>query len=643
MRLKRALSLLVLILLIAGTVTKHVAAEAAPYDLQSDEDGFLIADGVFYGYVGEEREIVVPYGVSTIADSAFYKSELVRVTLPDSVTVIGNDAFHYCWYLEGIRIPYGLEEIGERAFSDCWNLADVKIPQSVRKIGREAFYHSGIAGEIHLPEGITGVEDRCFSGTKLNKVRLPEGITRIGSEAFIGCKYLEEINIPETVEEIGREAFAFCERLEEIVLPESLSRINSMTFFCCRELQTVHLPTGVSEIGQRAFAGCGNLTDCIISNDTAEIGTAAFYGCSKLHKKEIPEGINYTPNGENAGALPAVKQLLVLPNVILVLREDGKVTPIPVEAKENCFTESFVISKQNLYEISRWKDIQEMASCNHLIIGLRRDGTVEAISKDEFSARYLKQAYSWTNVNTLVSGNRYAAGIRSDGTIVTAGAAPEGYIEEYGFFDNLAEWTDIIKLEIGVCLAGEYAAGLRSDGTMVYEGICDVGWTGPSDHIIDFASSGWMLIGLREDGSVTANGEDSEGASVLLDWTDMKQVDCGDTEAIGLRENGTILVTSEKREAIQDLVDIERIELNLETPFVAYGTNGRVYIDPIVDDEFMEEIRTWINVKQVLFSHYGTKTSFVLGLKNDGTVVSAGIDFDSLYSDAVERGIQKGF
>ena len=168
---------------------------------------------------------------------------------------------------------------------------------------------------------------------------------------------------------------------------------------------------------------------------------------------------------------------------------------------------------------------------------------------------------------------------------MTAGAAPEGYIEEYGFFDNLAEWTDIIKLEICVCLAGEYAAGLRSDGTMVYEGICDVGWTGPSDHIIDFASSGWMLIGLREDGSVTANGEDSEGASVFLDWTDMKQVDCGDTEAIGLRENGTILVTSEKREAIQDLVDIERIELNLETPFVAYGTNGRVYIYPIAEED----------------------------------------------------------
>ena len=340
----------------------------------------------------------------------------------------------------------------------------------------------------------------------------------------------------------------------------------------------------------------------------------------------------------SAEVLPAVQQLLVMPNAILVLREDGTVVPIPLEMNEH-FDYHYVLSEQNMREISEWKDIKELARCFYLIIGLKADGTVEATSLVDGS-RYLERVSSWKDVKKLVSGYCYAAGIREDGSVVTVGEIPEVEREEDGWLDCLEDWTDIVKLEIGVTPAGEYVAGLRSDGTMEYQGIYDAGWTGPSDHIADFSCSGWMLIAVREDGSVTANGEHSGRAAVILDWKDMKQVGCADSEAIGLRKDGTILVMSESRAELLNLTDVNRIEFKSLLPFVAYRSDGSIWIEPSeawpwVSEEMLKETEKWIGVEQVLFSMYDTKTPFILGLKRDGTVSSAGIDFEALYREAL--------
>ena len=335
-----------------------------------------------------------------------------------------------------------------------------------------------------------------------------------------------------------------------------------------------------------------------------------------------------------AEELPAIRQLLVVPNAILVLRADGTVLPIPLKASDNAYTsEEYVLSEQNRSEISGWTGIRELACCKHMLVGLKTDGTAVAVIRDERAGIFLEQVSMWSDVREVVNGYRYVAGIRADGTVVMAGEEP-GYLEEYSFFDNLAEWTDVVKLEIGVCAAGEYAAALRSDGTIVYEGIYDVGWSGPSDHFTDFACSGWMLIAVREDGGVSANGEDSLGAAFFLDWKDIKQVECGDTEAIGLRKDGTILATRESREKLRELTDVERIELEMYRYFAAYRSDGSVWIEPyFLDESLLEETRLWKDIKQIHISSFGTETPFVIGLKNDGTVVSAGIDFEALYRE----------
>lgn len=68
------------------------------------------------------ESIVIPNGVTSIGDYAFFESSLKNVTIPDGVTRIGYGSFFFCGALESITIPISVTSIGYQAFSDCRNL-----------------------------------------------------------------------------------------------------------------------------------------------------------------------------------------------------------------------------------------------------------------------------------------------------------------------------------------------------------------------------------------------------------------------------------------------------------------------------------------------------------------------------------------
>ena len=75
---------------------------------------------------------------------------LASVTIPDSVTSIGNHAFRYCHSLASVTIPDSVTSIGPYAFYYCYSLASVTIPDSVTSIGNYAFQNCFGAKEYHL-------------------------------------------------------------------------------------------------------------------------------------------------------------------------------------------------------------------------------------------------------------------------------------------------------------------------------------------------------------------------------------------------------------------------------------------------------------------------------------------------------------
>ena len=165
------------------------------YDSQSD--GLVYAGKVAYKYKGtmpNNTSIVLREGTLGIADYAFYGSGLTSITIPDSVTSIGERAFYYCSGLTSITIPDSVTSIGESAFAYCSGLASITIGNGVTSIGNYAF--SDCSG--------------------LTSVTIGNSVTSIGYSAFYNCSGLTSITIPDSVTSIGRYAFSDCSGLTSV-------------------------------------------------------------------------------------------------------------------------------------------------------------------------------------------------------------------------------------------------------------------------------------------------------------------------------------------------------------------------------------------------------------------------------------------
>ena len=160
------------------------------YGVKYSRDGKKLLEAP---YSFREKEYVVREGTEVICDGAFFFNYLLSVTIPNSVTSIGNGAFSSCFSLQSVTIPNSVTKIGEGTFSDCYSLQSVTIPNSVTSIGYRAFLS-------------------CYS---LQSVTIPNSVTSIGKIAFSSCYSLQSINIPNSVTKIGNYAFLHCMHLDE--------------------------------------------------------------------------------------------------------------------------------------------------------------------------------------------------------------------------------------------------------------------------------------------------------------------------------------------------------------------------------------------------------------------------------------------
>lgn len=160
-----------------------------------DENGDVIVKGVY----GEPSVITIPTmfngrAVMGIAPRAFAKlPTLRRITLPDTVTVIGEDAFADCRELESITFGAGLTLLDRGCLRGCSALYEVTLPEKLREIGREAFADCTQLEAVTLGGSVQIIRDNAFSMcTSLSRLTFARRPAHIAVTAFSGCYSFDE-------------------------------------------------------------------------------------------------------------------------------------------------------------------------------------------------------------------------------------------------------------------------------------------------------------------------------------------------------------------------------------------------------------------------------------------------------------------
>ena len=202
------------------------------------------------------QSVTIPESVTSIGQSAFESCfSLDSLIIKDAATSIGESAFDGCSHLTTLSLGKNITTIGDYAFQGCSYLTNVTIPQSVTSIGRQAFYLTDL-NTLTIKGPIKSMGYAAFAGcTNLTSLSLYDGIQTIGEGAFINSTSLEAVTIPQSVTSIGASAFVNCSNLSTITIPEKVTTIESNTFNGCSHLESIMLPAGLTSF-QDSLQGC---------------------------------------------------------------------------------------------------------------------------------------------------------------------------------------------------------------------------------------------------------------------------------------------------------------------------------------------------------------------------------------------------
>lgn len=126
----------------------------------------------------------------------------------------GSTLVKYRGTEERVTIPDTVEVVGESAFENNQKVQFVVIPKSVKRLDAYVFWGCNNLEEVVLGKGLTAVDEYSFAGcTGLKQITIPENVQSIDAQAFAGCVNLTDIYIPATVTDIAKDAFLNCDNV----------------------------------------------------------------------------------------------------------------------------------------------------------------------------------------------------------------------------------------------------------------------------------------------------------------------------------------------------------------------------------------------------------------------------------------------
>ena len=279
--------------------------------VDNDINNFDIKDGTLVRYSGQGGTVLIPEGVESINEYAFYKNNNVKkIVLPSSLKEISDYCFNSMKNLEKIKLPNPFIPIGEDAFDES-NKSKLFV-DDLLIIGNVLLWSRADKEIITIPDNVEVIREGAFQYKKeLKKVILPKKVYYICESAFLNCENLEDINISNTVKYIGKSCFKNCKKLKKFELAND-TVVDYMAFFNCENFKdcdnfiinnnvienyfgndtNVVIPDNIVEIGEEAFMDNNSIQTIKIPNSVVKIGASAFQNCVNLREINIPNNVS---------------------------------------------------------------------------------------------------------------------------------------------------------------------------------------------------------------------------------------------------------------------------------------------------------------------------------------------------------------
>ena len=286
-------AVLIVVMLLLGALPLSASAEVV--------SGEVTKDGrTVFSYSLDTRTGVLTmsgYAVSLDEKLDSYREYIKSIEMSEGVVGIYEGGFKNLPNLTSVTFPDSLELVGDNAFANCVNLTDIKLGSKTES-----------APQIYLLDGCTrlrnitvsednpyfsSVEGVLFNKDKTEIVMYPQGktntsytipdcVTSIGGAAFKNAVNLKEIIIPDSVHCIKESAFSNCSGITNITIPNSVSAIEHLAFSGCVGLTDIIIPDGVTKIDQGLFSGCENLKSITIPASVTKVDIWAFMNCTNI-------------------------------------------------------------------------------------------------------------------------------------------------------------------------------------------------------------------------------------------------------------------------------------------------------------------------------------------------------------------------